>query len=73
MRIQLLLAVFLLYSTLCAEVQGSATKITFFVEHEVDEQKDYLQILVDVKAEDTSLKSALGDAEETVNYVRNLI
>lgn len=40
-----------------------ATKVTFFVEHQVDPDKDYLQIVVNIKAEDTSLKEALADAE----------
>lgn len=73
MHIQIIFALLLFVSTISAEAQGSGTKITFFVEHEVDEQKDYLEILVDVKAEDTSLKLALVEAEETVKYVRNLI
>ncbi len=72
MRIVVLLAL-LIGSVFTAAAPPANTKITFFVEHEVDEQKDYLEILVDIKAEDTSLKLALVEAEETVKYVRNLI
>ncbi len=49
------------------------TRVTFFVEHEVDPQKDYLQIIVNIKAEDTSLKEALSAAEETVAFVRQQV
>lgn len=43
--------------------EAAGTKVTFFVEHEVDPEKDYLEIIVNIKAEDTSLKEALADAE----------
>jgi hypothetical protein len=72
MRRQLLLAVLLL-ALVCAQAQPSGTKITFFVEHEVDEEKDYLEIVINIKAEDTSLKEALENAEETVKYIRELV
>jgi len=39
----------------------TSTKITFFVEHEVDPKSDYLQIVMEVKAEDTSLNEALAE------------
>jgi hypothetical protein len=38
-----------------------STKITFFVEHEVDPNSDYLEIVMEVKAEDTSLNEALAE------------
>lgn len=38
-----------------------STKITFFVEHEVDPKSDYLEIVMEVKAEDTSLNEALAE------------
>lgn len=38
-----------------------STKITFFVEHEVDRNSDYLEIVMEVKAEDTSLNEALAE------------
>jgi hypothetical protein len=30
--------------------EAAGTKVTFFVEHEVDPQKDYLEIVVNIKA-----------------------
>jgi hypothetical protein len=47
--------------------------VTFYVEHEVEPDKDYMEIVVNIKAEDTSLKEALADAEETVKFVRDLV
>lgn len=58
---------------LLTNAQSTGPKVTFFVEHEVDPEKDYLEIVVNIKAEDTSLKEALADAEETVKFVRTLI
>jgi hypothetical protein len=45
--------------------------LAFYVEHEVELDRDYLELVVEVKAEDTSLKTALEDAAETVAFVRN--
>lgn len=42
MKTPTLLALIVLLTSFTACCQGSGTKITFFVEHEVDEQKDYL-------------------------------
>jgi hypothetical protein len=65
------LAILLLLAV--AHSQPSGPTVTFYVEHEVDPEKDYLEIVVNVKAEDTSLKEALADAEETVKFVREQV
>lgn len=56
---------------LSANAQPS-TKITFFVEHEVELEKDYLEMVLNIKAQDTSLKEALTSAADTVAQVRTL-
>ena len=58
---------------LIARKDSPGPTVTFFVEHEVEPQKDYIEIVINIKAEDTSLKEALADAEDTVKCVRDLI
>lgn len=58
-----LLAIALLAVLIQTALNNNApsTKITFFVEHEVDPNSDYLEIVMEVKAEDTSLNEALAE------------
>ena len=63
----------LMLAVALAQKEATGPTVTFYVEHEVQPQKDYIEIVVNIKAEDTSLKEALADAEETVKLVRDSI
>ena len=66
---KVLLLLFLAGLSTLALCKDSIT-LTFFVEHECLIDKDYLEMVVNIKAEDTSLKESLEDAAETVAFVR---
>ena len=63
----------LMLAVALAQKDAPGPTVIFYVEHEVQPQKDYIEIVVNIKAEDTSLKEALADAEETVKLVRDSI
>jgi len=45
------------------------TKITFYVEEEIEPKQDYLEIVLTVKTQETSLKSAFINAEQSLKFV----
>ena len=57
--------------TLASQSQSTVIPLTFFIEHEVENDKDYIEMIVQVKTEDTSLKTALEQAANTVSFVRS--
>lgn len=61
MRALLLITIITLLIHQTINTNTPSTKITFFVEHEVDPKSDYLEIVMEVKAEDTSLNEALAE------------
>lgn len=60
-RVLLLLA---LLSVLC-----SGTKVTFYVDHEVEQPLDYVDINLVIKADAESLDEAISQAAETINKI----
>jgi hypothetical protein len=43
------------------------TRMVYFVEHEDEQEEDYIEIIVSVEAESRSLVSAISSAAKTVN------
>jgi hypothetical protein len=43
------------------------TRMVYFVEHEDEQEEDYIEIVVSVEAESRSLVSAISSAAKTVN------
>jgi len=64
----LLLALLVL---LASAAEKESINLSFFVEHEVELDRDYLEMVVEIKADDSSLKNALEYAAQTVAFVRN--
>lgn len=64
-------ALLLLFLIANVHPQPSHTRISFFIEHEVETDEDYLEMLILVKSEDTSLKASLAEAADSVAFVRN--
>lgn len=60
-RVLFLLA---LLSVLC-----SGTKVTFYVDHEVEQPLDYVDINLVIKADAESLDEAISQAAETINKI----
>ena len=60
-RVLVLLA---LLSVLC-----SGTKVTFYVDHEVEQPLDYVDINLVIKADAESLDEAISQAAETINKI----
>jgi hypothetical protein len=63
-----ILALLLLSHTVA---QTSHTRISFFIEYEVQNDEDYLEMTILVKADDTSLKNSLAEAADSVAFVRS--
>lgn len=65
MRIDIRLAVLCLLAMLV--LANVPTKMVYFVEHEDEQEEDYIEIVVSVEAESSSLVSAISSAAKTVN------
>jgi hypothetical protein len=64
-------ALLLILLLLPALGQPTHTRLSFFVEHEVESDQDYLEMVILVKSQDTSLKGSLAEAAASVAFVRS--
>lgn len=61
----------LIIAGVAAAANEEAVNLSYFVEHEVELDRDFLEIVVEAKAEDSSLKTTLAEASATVAFIRD--
>lgn len=68
-----------IYAALCLLIiltislaQKDPVKLIYYVEHEVEQKNDFIEITLEIKAESRTLTDALASAEKTAESVARL-
>jgi cytochrome c-type biogenesis protein CcmH/NrfF len=64
----LILAVLLV----CSWAQEEPTKLTFFIEHEEEQEEDYIEVSLKIKCQSRSLVDAISSAAKITSEVNSL-